>query len=470
MQRESVAAPGAVLAAVGPRAAGSLGVAAVAVLGGLAVAALGSPARAEVRALIAVDSYLATTSGVAPDAAADLAWSIHLESRGAARDAVLDWVERESLIGGAPRRELHELSYVERGIPGLELTLGRFRVPGGFWLFADGAGLALRGDAVVAGAFAGSRSFTNGRSDTLLTRHPQPLPLVGAAVALRGAIQAAASYTYTADRVSLYRGDGMAATRREPEQFVDLELAAALGAHGFVTAGATAGSRYLVSYPTADARIADDPALANAWFGSQSAYALYDHRLGDFRVAAGLSATRTKLAQASDPALAAIDGSFAEATLRATWRSAPTWRVDARYRARVWGDRRRAHRAEASAEWRRGALELQARLGLDVHQGAMTAPGLTFGRTLVYRASLGRKTASSELALGVAAVAALGDELAAGPADAAGDQRAPYTLEARSYGFVRAFATSGSWFGGLDGEASLRGGGLRALLQIGFSR
>ena len=42
----------------------------------------------------------------------------------------------------------------------------------------------------------------------------------GAAVALRGTVQAAVSYTYTADRVSLYRGDGTTATSRQPEQFV----------------------------------------------------------------------------------------------------------------------------------------------------------------------------------------------------------------------------------------------------------
>jgi hypothetical protein len=35
---------------------------------------------------------------------------------------------------------------------------------------------------------------------------------------------------------------------------------------------------------------------------------------------------------------------------------------------------------------------------------------------------------------------------------------------------VRAFATAGAWFGGLDGELDLHGDGARALLQLGFSR
>jgi len=436
-----------------------------------AVAVLAAaPVRADVRVVIAADSYLATAPGLSTDATADVAWSAHLEARDPARSLVVDWVERESLIGGAARRELHELAYVERGIPGLELTLGRFRVPGGFWLITDGAGLALRTGAITAGVFGGSRSFTNGRSETLLTRSPRPLPLVGAALTLRGDLQAAVSYTYTADRVALYRGDGVIVTRREPEQFVDAELVSSLGDHGFVALGATAGSRYLVTFPTTAARAADDPALDNVWFGSQSLYALAEARLGAWRIDAGVAALRTKLGQTGAPELAAIGGSFLEATLRGTWRPDRAWRIDGRYRARLRDDRGRSQRAELAIEWRRGALDVQARGAVDLHHDAMTAPGFASHRALLYRASIGRRTAGSDLAIGAAATAAIGDELATGPGDDPGDQRAPYTLEARSYGFVHVFATHGAWFAGLDGEASVRGGGLRALVQIGFGR
>jgi hypothetical protein len=439
--------------------------AACAVIAGLAAA----PARADVRVLVAADSYLATTPSLATDTAADVAWSAHVEVRDPERGLVIDWVERESLIGGPARRELHELSYVERGIPGLELTLGRFRVPGGFWLIADGAGVALRTGALTAGVFGGSRSFTNGRSETLLTRTPHPLPLVGAAVTLRGDLQAALSYTYTADRVALYRGDGVMATSRQPEQFVDAELASAIGERGFAMLGATAGSRYLVTFPAAGAQATDDPALENVWFGSQSVYAVADARLGAWRLDAGLAALRTKLGQTSQPELAAISGSFLEATLRAAWHPDRALRIDGRYRVRLRSDHGRSQRAELALEWRRGALDAQLRGGVDLHHDAMTAPGFVNHRTLLYRASLGRKTVDSDLAIGIAATAALGDELSTSPGDA-GDQRAPYTLEARSYGFVHLFATHGGWFGGLDGEASAHGDGLRALLQIGYGQ
>lgn len=428
-----------------------------------------APAAADVRVLVAADSYLATTPSISTDSAADVAWSAHVEARDPARGLVVDWVQRESLIGGAPRRELHELSYVERGIPGLELTLGRFRVPGGFWLIADGAGVALRTGSLTAGVFGGSRSFTNGRSETLLTGTPHPLPLAGAAITLRGDVQAALSYTYTADRVALYRGDSVLVTSRQPEQFVDAELASAIGEHGFVMLGATAGSRYLVTFPTAGAQATDDPALENVWFGSQSVYAVGNLRLGAWRLDGGLAALRTKLGQTSEPELAAINGSFLEGTLRATWHPDRALRLDGRYRVRLRTDHSRSQRAELAVAWRRGALDAELRGGLDLHHDAMTAPGFASHRTLLYRASIGRKTAGSDIAIGAAATAALGDELATSPGDAA-DQRAPYTLEARSYGFVHLFAIHGGWFGGVDGEASVRGDGVRALLQIGYGQ
>lgn len=426
-----------------------------------------APARADVRILVAADSYLAETRDA--DTTADTALSAHVEARTSDRDLIFDAVDRESLVNGAPRRELHELAYLERAIPHLELTLGRFRVPGGFWLIADGAGAAIKSGPFTAGLYGGNRSFTNGRSDTLLTAHPAPLPLAGAAVTYRGDLQAALSYTYTADRVTLPRGANTSSTTRTPEQFLDGELATPLGANGFLTVGANAGSRYLVTYPSAS-MITADPTLENVWFGSQAAYAMLDWKLGDWRLDATTAALRTKLGQVDDPALAAMTGSFLEGTARATWRPSRSLRLDGRYRLRLWGDGGTAHRAQLDAEWRHDTLDLQARVGLDVHADRNPSPGLVDSRSLFYQASIGRKTATTELTLGAAAVSSLGDELALSPGDDAHDQRAPYTLEARSYAFVRAFFTHDTWFGGLDTELDLHGEGVRALLQIGFGR
>ncbi|MBK7537409.1 MAG: hypothetical protein IPI49_18980 [Myxococcales bacterium] len=463
--------------------------------GGVALGMIGgasAPARAEVRALVAADGYFATIPG-ARDPFATVALSAHLQWRAAEQHAVLDWVSRESLVAGPPRRELHELSYVDRRVPRLELTLGRFRVPGGFWLIADGAGIAVRSGQLAASVFGGSRSFTNGRAETLLTSAPAPLPLVGVSVSSRGDLQASASYVYTADRVTLYRGGGVTATSRQPEQFLDAALAAAVGQRGFVTAGLSIGSRYLVTYPTEPDKVTDAPTLDNQWFGSQSGYALVDWRLTSWRLQGIAAAVRTKLGPGAAAPLASLSGSFVEGTARAQWRGSAAWRASGRYRLRLWADGRRAQRAEASAVWRRRALQLAASAGVNAQHAAVNAaPGLVSSQTLLYRASISRKTQRWTLTAGVAATAALGDELRRTPADApsdaagdasgdattdasanpsgANDQRAPYTLEARRHGFVRVATTQGAWFAGFDGEVSLDGAGVRALLQLGWAR
>jgi hypothetical protein len=437
----------------------------------IAIVAVATPARADVTSLVAADGYFAT-----PDAAADVAWSAHAEWREPERGAVLDAVDRESLIGGAPRRELHELAYTDRSIDHLALTMGRFRAPGGFWLMVDGAQVAASADGIDVALYGGSRSFTNARTDTLLTKSPHPLPLVGAAITRRGDLQATLSFTLTRDILYFERGDGVQVTTTQPEQFVDAEVLGEIGEHAFITGGASVGSRYLVTYPTATDRIADDPRLENVWFGSQSLYALADWKLGALRLDASVAALRTKLGQltsaqlAEAPTLAALSGSYLEGTTRATWRSDRTWRVDVRYRARAFSDGRRDQRTEATASWRRGVLELQAGVGFDDHRDAPAGSGLVDAATALYHASIARKTATTELAIGFAAVAAIGDEAATSPTSDPSDQRAPYTLEARNYYFVRAFAMHGAWFGGIEGEAGFYGSGLRALVQIGCSR
>ncbi|CAN5252813.1 hypothetical protein BH11MYX1_BH11MYX1_55100 [soil metagenome] len=433
--------------------------------------ALASPVFAEVRALVAIDSYVATQPGSTADDEADFALSVHLEYKAEKRAAIFDYVDRESFIDGTPRRELHELNYVDRSLAPWVLTVGRFRVPGGYWLMTDGVGIARRWGELEVGVFGGNRSFTNARVETLLTASPTPLPLVGASITTRGDVQVALSYTLTKDRIALYRGDraGDAYFKSEqPEQFVDGEVVAAIGAHDFLTGGVNIGSRYLVTYTAAPMRVTDDPALENVWFGSQAVYGLYDHREGPWRLDAILAGLRTKLGQQSDNvALAPLTGSFAEATLRATWLDGRANHLDARYRARVWGDGGSAHRAEVSGEVREGLFELDARAGLDVHRSRATSPGYTSSTSFVGRVGAGLKSPELELLAGVAAVDTIVDELE--PLDD-GSTRAPYTLEARSYAFVHAFTTREGWFGGIDGEANLRGDGVRVLAQIGFAR
>ena len=51
----------------------------------------------------------------------------------------------------------------------------------------------------------------------------------------------------------------------------------------------------------------------------------------------------------------------------------------------------------------------------------------------------------------------------------AGDDLAPFVLEAQSTAFVRAFYSRGPWFAGLDFEQSLKDAEFRVLFQAGVS-
>ena len=426
-------------------------------------------AEGETTAAVAVDSYVATEPSTDGAAVADVAWWGNVKWRTPEREAVADYVERESLVGGAPRRELHALAYTDRSIDPLTVTVGRFHVPGGFWLVADGAALAVREGDLELAAYGGARSFTNGRAETLLTSHPVFLPLAGAAATLRGDIQGKLAYTYTRDLLVL-PGNGVMAPPRKPDQYVDAEVLAQLSDTVMVMAAATAGTRYLVTYPTTAATFNDDPTLQTMWLGSQSGYAMVDVRAGEWRLSTSLAATRTKVGQLTDTAAAAaITGSFLESSTRALWRH-DQLRATLRYRARVFADGRHAHRAYVSSDWRAGLLDVQLGGGADLHAGAVAGSGYVNTKTLLARGSVGVKAHTAEAALGIAAVSSIGDELSILPPDDPNDRRNPYTLEARSYAFLHAFATHGDWFAGFDLEREFHGWGMRGLLQAGWAR
>ncbi len=450
----------------------------------LAVAA--HAAYADTHSLVAFDSYVATTpDGTATDVA-DVALSAHLDWRSddAERAVVADYVDRESLIGDDPRRELQELSYTERGIDHLTLRAGRFRAPGGSWLIVDGAAVAWRTDTIEAGVFAGSRAFTSSRVDTLLSSSPSPLPLAGASITMHGtATQAELAYTYTYDRIDFYVGGeapgGPGETIesiRKPEQDIDGEVSTQLSEHIYASAGGDLGDRYLIAYSTDPAQLADDPTLDKIYFGSQEAYGMIDATQRDWRFTATAAVVHASLEEepgvtsAVTTALAPITGSFAEGTVRARWRPIPELRLDARYRARVRTDGSRDQRAQANGTWRRGELEAQLMIGADVSHPGSDDPGFVRERSLLYRASVARKTDLLDIAVGAAAVASLGNEVAVSPNDDPGNAQAPYSLEAGSYAFVDAFAHARGWFGGLDGEVDLHGQGVRVLAQIGWAR
>jgi hypothetical protein len=181
------------------------------------------------------------------------------------------------------------------------------------------------------------------------------------------------------------------------------------------------------------------------WFGAQSAYALAEARLGDWRLDASVAALRTKLGQTAAPELAAVGGSFLEATLRATWRPDRAWRIDGRYRARLRDDSGRSQRAELSLAWRCGALDVQLRGGADLHHDARP-PGFASHRMLLWFRTASPPDRGGDLRRRGGGRGA-GDE-----ADGRRPAAAPATSASRfgraAGGFVHAFATRGAWFAG----------------------
>src|SRR5438477_119244 len=79
---------------------------------------------------------------------------------------------RAGIIGeNGSKQELREASLTVRDLFGrLDLTFGRFMVPGGFWLIADGAMARIRYTGwLEQSVYGGLRAFTTGRRNLDLT-------------------------------------------------------------------------------------------------------------------------------------------------------------------------------------------------------------------------------------------------------------------------------------------------------------
>src|SRR5205085_2192982 len=101
----------------------------------------------ELRLLAGADVLLATQPGFSGLDAADLGLSLRAEVKNLAGrvDVKLDFRGREAFVGEKTLNELFAL-YVDVRDLGhrVDLRIGRFAVPGGFWLIADGAQLTVR--------------------------------------------------------------------------------------------------------------------------------------------------------------------------------------------------------------------------------------------------------------------------------------------------------------------------------------
>jgi hypothetical protein len=451
--------------------------AAIFVLTSACVVCLGGAVRAqEVRSVIGMDSFVSSTKNLMSAAVADIAISGVVDAKSADQRVSLqaDFVDRESMIGSPARRELHTLfvSWRLSGQPGLvpsdaalpaAVTLGRFRVPGGFWLIADGAMLEIgRVDQQSLAVTVGTRAFSNARSELHLRRHPVFVPLLaGSAQLRRQRFGAILSYVYSRDQVELPVTGGSVIVRT-PDQYIDgLFNATAMTNRIFIDGGLSIGTRYIIDPETPDA------VRGSLAFGSQTAYGSASLKLENWRFSLALTGSRSKLNRSSEmapPGFAALSGSFVDQSARVGWRSRKL-SVTTRYRTRWRPALNTGHRATVDLKWQEHALEFTGGVGY-AKLPARTDVALPGSKTVLARLSAGFRTDSMQAAIGAVAQSELGDRTVVDSPEDVDTSLNLFTLQNKNYVFGRLFWQRDRWLLSADIEATPAFDHARAFVQV----
>jgi len=460
----------------------------------LLVAALaGAPV--DLRVLAGADAFLATDPGVTSLAGAELGLTLRAEARGLVRrpgpqvDLKLDFAGRESFVGQRQFNNLYELKVVVRDLANgrVDLTFGRFRLPGGFWLFADGGMITARYTPWLSQSFYGGlRAFTTGRRNTWMADSPVALPIAGTTLSLdRKRVQAQLSFTYAKDAVDLPLGAGLMLGQLRLERhltdeyFLDGYVTVYPHDRVFLTAGASLGTRYDVQFDAQNPYGATT--LGVSTLGAVSAYGVVEGRPHK-RVRLQYSVNFERVRLFSSEALAtqpdgtvgtvqAADGSFQDHVLRAIWLAWRALRVEGSYRLRYRGNTDLQHRLQLGArgdDLFRG-MGLFLSIGIDVN----TLTGKIANR-VIYSGGLSYVRRWLDVRAGVYFTDGIGSGLAFSarqPTYPAGvpAELFPYVLESNRVAFVRGFATFWKMYAGLDVEENLDRAQLRVLAQLGVS-
>ncbi|HZS37079.1 MAG TPA: hypothetical protein VFF06_09640 [Polyangia bacterium] len=428
---------------------------------------------------------LITTDGASVENA-EIGLSVRADARDLAKrvDLRLDFRGREGIQGNSSANELYELSATIRLIDKrLDLKVGRFPAPGGYWLILDGAMLRVHYTSwLTQSVYGGLRSFTTGRRNTWMSNEPLPLPLVGTQIAFTHRIvQASIGFTWARDGIDLHEGEDEVTGQNLIERHIDNEYFLDGQVSIFPTekltfsAGATVGTRYDVQFNAMNPY--GPTTLGVATLGAFGAWALAEWRvLKTLRLSYTFNFERIRLFQSqlltvkSDGTpVSAADGSFEDHALRATWRLWRGLRADLQYRLR--------YRANTDLEnhvtlglrgdelWRGfGAF---ASVGIDYD----TLAGKQHNRAL-YSAGLSYLRPWLDVRAGFLYTDGIGSGLLFSQQTTATNglsptQLFPYVLETNRIAFVRGFATFWKMFAGLDVEENLEAAQLRVLAQIG---
>jgi hypothetical protein len=401
-------------------------------------------------------------------------WDFRLEFRG-----------REAFSGNATLSELWELNATAKNLGGrVDITVGRLRTPGGFWLVADGAMLTVRYNGWLGQSFYGGlRAFTTGRRNTWMgPDDPVALGIAGTSLWARHRIvQASLSFTWAQDAVDLQSqllGRTVGLERHvENEYFLDAQATLFPSKQTFLSGGVTFGTRYDVQFASSGPPTAAPMTVGVATLGAFGGFALAEYRpVAPLRLQYSFNFERVRLIQstlltkkADGTPVEAAGGSFQDHTLRIVYRVWHALRLDAQYRLRFRENNDVEHHVVVGARgddlWR--GVGAFASVGVDVdtltgkvHDRVLYSGGLSFVRNFL------------DLRAGVLFTDGIGSGLLFGQRLTTENGRAPvdlfpYVMESNRIAFLRAFATFWKMYAGADFEANLEDTQFRVLVQVG---
>jgi len=444
----------------------------------------------DLRVLAGLDTFLSTGTGFSSLDNAELGISARVDVRNLKKfiDLKLDFSGREAFIGNSTMNRLWELKLTLRNLGGrLDLTLGRFRTPGGFWLVADGALLTLKYTPwLTQSAWGGLRSFSTGRRDTWMASSPLALPLAGTSLQVsHRKVSAQVSFTWSRDAIDQpIQGadDGPPRERKiSDEYFLDGFVSVTPHQKVWLSAGASLGTRYDVKF---DATNPYGPtSLGVATLGAVGAYGVIEYRPHKrVRLVYNVQYERVRLIQSQlltlkpdGTPVQTADGSFVDQSLRITWLAWRALRVEGTYRLRFRANTDVEHHVlgglRADDLWK--GLGAYVSVGVDLNTLNAGLPTTKVHDRVIYNAGLSFTRPWLDLRGGILFTDGIGSGLLFSASQVAGgatpSELNPFILESSRVAYLRVFAMFWKMYVGADVEENIDTAQLRALVQVGAS-
>jgi hypothetical protein len=467
------------------------------VVAALALLLFSVEARAfDLRVLTGLDTLLTTDFHGAQDAELGINARVDLRDLAKRWDFKLDFQGREGFSGTGSWNNLYQLSAKAKNLAGmLDVTFGRFRVPTGFWLVADGAMLTVKYSSWLKQAvFGGLRSFSTGRYNTWMDDQPHAIPLVGTSLLLNHRyITGSLGFTWSRDLIRLRGGtyqppptDHVDFEIHQPDEyFLDANVTLYPHEKVFLSAGASFGTRYDVQFNASNPYGATS--LGVATLGSFDGFGVAEYRPWKrLRLQYTFNFERVRLFQsqllatdANGQPLTAADGSFEDHDFRVIGLLWQALRGEINYRLRIRANTDYEHHLTAGLRgdhlWK--GLGLFGSVGVDIDSGLAVAGGAAVKKIhdrIIYSAGLSWVHRVADVRAGVTYTDGLGSGLSFSQHSATGTGAAPtelfpYVLDTNRIAFVRAFAMFWKMYAGVDVEFNLTSAQMRMLAQIGGS-